>query len=161
MNAKLYITDIPVCLTETKLRSILDNYHLQSLTFIQTLDGDVGIVELNSLQDAQNLTATLSRFTLEDGCKLSVVPAESRAGQTIEQLVLRSAPTSDKTTVQHIQTQRLISNSVIGKGAAKAIPPLRQFPPHTIIYLRLTALILDWIRFVLCRAGLRRKAFDS
>ena len=96
MNAKLYITDIPVCLTEAKLRSILDNYHLQSLTFIHTLDGDVAIVELNSLQDAQNLTTTLSHFTLEDGCKLSVVPAESRAGQTVERLVLRSAPTSDK-----------------------------------------------------------------
>ena len=96
MYAKLYITDIPFCLTETQLRSILDDYHLRSLIFIHTVQGDVGVVELNSLEDAQNLTATLSRFTLEDGCKLSVVPAESRAGQTIEQLVLRIAPTSDQ-----------------------------------------------------------------
>ena len=96
MYAKLYITDIPFYLTETKLRSILDDYHLHSLTFIRTVHGDVGVLELNSLEDAQMLTATLSRFTLEDGSKLSVVPADSREGQTIEQLVSRITGISDQ-----------------------------------------------------------------
>ena len=96
MHAKLYIIDIPFYLTETKLRSILANYHLHSLTFIHTVHGDVGVVELDTLEDAQKLTATLSRFTLEDGCKLSVVPAESRAGQTIQQLVSRVAHSEEQ-----------------------------------------------------------------
>jgi hypothetical protein len=95
MHAKLYITDIPFYLTETKLRSILDDYHLRSLTWIHTVEADVGVVELATLEDAQKLTATLSRFTLEDGCKLSVVPADSREGQTIEQLLSGIAGTSD------------------------------------------------------------------
>jgi hypothetical protein len=96
MHAKLYITDIPFSLTETKLRSILDDYHLHSLTFIHTVDGDVGVVELDTLEDAQKLTETLSRYPVEDGCKLSVVPAESRAGQTIEQLISRIAHPEEK-----------------------------------------------------------------
>jgi hypothetical protein len=96
MYPKLYIVDIPFYLTQTKLRSILHDYHLHSLTFIHTVHGDVGMVELDTLENAQKLTATLSRFTLEDGRKVSVFPAESLAGQGIEQLVSRIAHPGEK-----------------------------------------------------------------
>lgn len=95
MHPKLYITDIPYYLTETKLRSVLGDYHLHSLTFIHTVHGDVGVVELDTLEDAQKLTVTFSRFTLEDGCKLSAIPAESRAGQTIEERLSHITQTRD------------------------------------------------------------------
>lgn len=94
MGAKLYITGIPFYVTETKLRAFLDDYHLRSLTLIQTVQGDVGVVELDSLEDAQKLTATLSHstiYTLEGGCKLSVVQADSPEGQTLEQFANRIA----------------------------------------------------------------------
>jgi hypothetical protein len=91
MRAKLYITDIPFYLTETKLRLLLAPCRLHSLTFIHTVHGDVGVAELNSLQDAQTLSVILSRFTLEDGCKLSAIPAETSEGQTLEQLANRVA----------------------------------------------------------------------
>ena len=89
MGAKLYITGIPFYLTERKLRSLLDDFHPHSFTLIQTVQGDVGVVELDSSEDAQKLTATLSRstlFTLEGGCKLSVVQADSPEGRRLEQL---------------------------------------------------------------------------
>lgn len=96
MRAKLYITGIPFYFTEMRLRVLLGDYHLHSLTFVHTVHGDVGVVELNSLEDAQMLTASLSRFTLEGDCKLSVVPTESREGHAIERLLSRMKGTSDK-----------------------------------------------------------------
>jgi hypothetical protein len=89
MRAKLYITGIPCYLTEAKLRSVLAHCHLRSLTFIHTVHGDVGMVELSSLEDAQNVTATLSRYTLEDGCKLSAIPQDSSEGQALDQMAER------------------------------------------------------------------------
>ena len=88
MGAKLYITGIPFYLTETKLRPLLNDYHLHSLTVIETVDGDVGVVEVDSVKDAEMLTETLSRFTVftnEGGWKLSVVQAASSEGQRLEQ----------------------------------------------------------------------------
>ena len=94
MGARLYITGIPFYLTKTKLRPLLDDYHLHSLTFIETAQGDVGRVELDSEEDAEMLTATLSRcsvFTLEGGCKLSAVQAASSEGQRLEKFANRLA----------------------------------------------------------------------
>lgn len=93
MRAKMYITGIPSYLTAQKLRLLLDDYHLHYLNFIHTVHGNIGVVELNSLEDAQMLTATLSRFTLEDGCKLTAVPAGSSEGQKLEQLANHIAET--------------------------------------------------------------------
>ena len=81
VHATLYITDIPLSLTETKLRSILHGYQIHSLTFIHTIHGNVGMVHAYTLEDAHKISATLSRF------KLSIYPAESIAGQGIEQLL--------------------------------------------------------------------------
>lgn len=92
MGAKLYITGIPFYLTETKLRPLLDGYHVHSLSFVQTVHGDVGVVELDSVEDAQMLTSTLSHssvFTLEGGCKLSAVQANSSEGQSLERFINR------------------------------------------------------------------------
>jgi hypothetical protein len=101
MRAKLYITGIPFYLTESKLRSLLAPCPLHSLTFIHTVHGNVGIAELNALQDAQTLSVILSRYTLEDGCKLSAVPAESSKGYMVEQLVNRIAKKQTVETKGH------------------------------------------------------------
>ncbi|WP_447985589.1 RNA recognition motif domain-containing protein [Nitrospira sp. Nam74] len=91
MQTKLYITGIPFYVTETKLRALLAPCHIQSLTFIHTIHGDVGMVELTSLEDAQRVTATLSRLTLDDGCKLFAVPHDTPEGHALEQLAARIA----------------------------------------------------------------------
>ena len=92
MGAKLYITGIPFYLTETKLRPLLNDYHLHSLTVIETVDGDVGVVEVDSVKDAEILMETLARytvFTIEGGCKLSIVQAASSEGQRLEEQFAR------------------------------------------------------------------------
>lgn len=96
MYAKLYITDIPFSLTETKLRSILRGYQTHSVAFIHTVHGNVGVVQVYTLEDAHKVTATLSNLTLKDGKKLSVYPADSIAGQAIEQLLPHIADPLDK-----------------------------------------------------------------
>ena len=91
MRAKLYITGIPFYFTEAKLRSLLAPCHVRSLTFLHTVHGDVGMVELSSLEDAQRVTTTLSRYTLENGCKLSAIPQDSPEGHELEQMADRIA----------------------------------------------------------------------
>lgn len=91
MRARLYITGIPFYFTEAKLRSVLADCHVCSLTFLRTVHGDVGIVELSCLEDAQRVTATLSRYTLDDGCKLSAVPPDTLEGQALGQMYDRIA----------------------------------------------------------------------
>lgn len=89
MRARLYITGIPFYFTEAKLRSLLAPCHVRSLTFLHTVHGDVGMVELSSLEDAQRVTTTLSRYTLEDGCKLSAIPPDTLEGQTLGRMAER------------------------------------------------------------------------
>lgn len=88
MHPKLYICSSPYYLTERELRSALGGCPVHSLSVIQSVYGVIGVIELNSLNDSQRVTEVLSQCTLGE-CRLTVVPAESRAGQTIEEMVSR------------------------------------------------------------------------
>lgn len=88
MHPKLYVFSSPYYLTEPELRSAVGDYPVHSLSVIQSIYGVIGVIELNSPGDSQKVTEVLSQCTLGD-CKLTVVPAESRAGHTIKEMVSR------------------------------------------------------------------------
>lgn len=88
MHPKLYICSSPYYLTETELRSALGTSPFRSLSLVQSVYGVVGVIELNSPDESQRIIEVLSRLTLGD-CTLTVVKAESRAGQTIEEMLSR------------------------------------------------------------------------
>lgn len=88
MHPKLYICSSPYYLTEGDLRLALGDCPVHSLSVIQSAYGAIGVIELNSADHSQRVTEVLSHYTLGD-CKLTVISAESRAGQTIKEMVSR------------------------------------------------------------------------
>lgn len=77
MHHTLYITDIPPDLSAGTLRSLLAGCHLKSLILMPAVRGMVGIVEMNSPEEARAVANVLNRLKLDGDRRLTARTVEA------------------------------------------------------------------------------------